>query len=133
MDETTKPTNGSKSKAGGETYPSKQKIYSEIASHADEIFQVLYDCLKSKNEGIAMGAAKVLINKLVPDIKSVELSGQNGQPIQFFINAGGGFIPTNIRVNATSTPSDNGGSTPLQDTGVAQTSTQDNNGNNRSS
>lgn len=35
----------------------------------------------SKNEGVALGAIKVMIAKNIPDLKAIELSGDDKQPL----------------------------------------------------
>ena len=59
-------------KRGGSAIPSKKKIYRRIAAHADEIIDHLLELTESKNENIKLGALKVLINKVIPDLKQVD-------------------------------------------------------------
>ena len=56
---------------------SKQALYSSISSYADEVIQRLVELTNSKNENVALGACKTLLNKTVPDVKSVELTQSN--------------------------------------------------------
>ena len=63
---------GSKGKGGGATVLSKQKIYAKIAMSSTEIVEGILKLSKSKNESVRLGALKVLINKIVPDLRSVE-------------------------------------------------------------
>lgn len=53
---------------------SKQALYSSISSHAKEVIKRLVELTQSKNENVALGACKVLLNKTLPDIKSVEVT-----------------------------------------------------------
>ncbi|NCN03882.1 MAG: hypothetical protein GW942_02295 [Candidatus Pacebacteria bacterium] len=53
---------------------SKQALYSSISSYADEVIQRLVELTKSKNENVALGACKTLLNKTLPDVKSVEIT-----------------------------------------------------------
>lgn len=53
---------------------SKQALYSSISSHAKEVIMRLMELTQSKNENVALGACKVLLNKTLPDIKSVEVT-----------------------------------------------------------
>lgn len=53
---------------------SKQALYSSISSHAKEVILRLVELTKSKNENVVLGACKVLLNKTLPDIKSVEVT-----------------------------------------------------------
>lgn len=56
---------------------SKQALYSSISSYADEVIQRLVELTKSKNENVALGACKILLNKILPDVKSVEVTQSN--------------------------------------------------------
>lgn len=56
---------------------SKQALYSSISSHAKEVIERLVDLSKSKNENVALGACKTLLNKTLPDVKSVEITQSN--------------------------------------------------------
>jgi hypothetical protein len=53
---------------------SKQALYSSISSHAKDVIVRLVELTQSKNENVALGACKVLLNKTLPDIKSVEVT-----------------------------------------------------------
>jgi len=53
---------------------SKQALYSSISSYADDVIQRLVELSKSKNENVALGACKTLLNKTLPDVKSVEVT-----------------------------------------------------------
>lgn len=56
---------------------SKQALYSSISSYANEVIQRLVELSKSKNENVALGACKTLLNKTLPDVKSVEVTQSN--------------------------------------------------------
>lgn len=56
---------------------SKQALYSSISSYADDVIQRLVELTKSKNENVALGACKTLLNKTLPDVKSVEVTQSN--------------------------------------------------------
>lgn len=60
---------------------SRTAIYNKIASKQEKILQTLFDLLDSKQEAVRMGAAKTLINKIVPDLKAEDITSQ-GQKIQ---------------------------------------------------
>lgn len=54
-------------KKGG--VPNKGSLYAVAAAHSKEAIETLYDLMKnSKNDGIRLGAAKALINKVLPDL-----------------------------------------------------------------
>ena len=49
-------------------------LYAVAAAHSKEAIKTLYDLMKnSNNEGIRLGAAKALLNKALPDLKSSEM------------------------------------------------------------
>jgi len=56
---------------------SKQALYSSVSSHAKEVIERLVELSKSKNENVALGACKTLLNKTLPDVKSVEVTQSN--------------------------------------------------------
>lgn len=110
--------------------PNQIAIYQRIAAHADELVEGLLQLTKSRNENIALGAYKCLINKILPDLRSTELHGGvnadgTTEPIRLFINTGQGFIPATVSVSSTSTPSTTSESTTIQSTGMAPESTKD--------
>lgn len=53
---------------------SKQALYSSISCHAKAVIKRLFELSQSKNENVALGACKTLLNKSLPDIKSVEVT-----------------------------------------------------------
>lgn len=53
---------------------SKQALYSSLSCYADDIIARLVKLSKSKNENVALGACKVMLNKTIPDIKSVKVT-----------------------------------------------------------
>jgi len=53
---------------------SKQALYSSISSYADDVIQRLVELSKSKNENVALGACKTLLNKTLPDVRSIEVT-----------------------------------------------------------
>ncbi|HEC66014.1 MAG TPA: hypothetical protein ENI23_12035 [bacterium] len=65
--------NGYKAKRGGSTIISKQKIYAKIAVRSEEIVDGLFDLTQSKNENIKLGSLRVLVNKILPDLRAIDL------------------------------------------------------------
>lgn len=63
---------GSEATRGGATIPSKQKIYAKIAGKSEDIIGGLLELTSSRNESIKLGALKILLNKILPDLKSIE-------------------------------------------------------------
>jgi hypothetical protein len=63
--------NSHEAKTGG--VPNKGSLYAVAAAHSKEAIETLYDLMKnSKNDGIRLGAAKALINKVLPDLKQTD-------------------------------------------------------------
>lgn len=56
---------------------SKQALYSMISGHVPSIVARLVKLSQSKNENVALGACKILLNKTLPDVKSVEVIQTN--------------------------------------------------------
>lgn len=109
-------------------------LYNKVVARQEKIFQAIDELIVSKNPSVRLGVIKILINKILPDLKSVELGGtidESGkrQPIQIFINRGSGFVPAFVDVQA---PSDSGDerSSPVQDISVAPASEKDDNSDN---
>lgn len=61
--------------------PSRIGNYQKIAARSDEIFAVLFEKLHSKNENVALGAANKLIDKILPDLRATELTGEDHGPL----------------------------------------------------
>ena len=68
------------SKSPGTT-PTKIANYQKIAVKSDKIINKLFELLDSHNENIALGAANKLIDKILPDLRATELTGENNGPI----------------------------------------------------
>ena len=114
--------------------PSQQGLYSKVAKYSDVlIYQAFKLALEGKQESTRLGAIKLLINKILPDLKQVEVNGgtDNGisQPIKLFINTGAGFIPANIQSPTSPAGSDPQGQPQVQDISMASESSEDNNSN----
>src|SRR6266571_3182887 len=83
-------------------------IYAKISSRYEEILNTLFECLQSKQELVRVSAAKTLLNKILPDLKSVEVGGAlqsdgTRRSIELFVNLGGGFVPPTITLPSPST------------------------------
>lgn len=65
--------------------PSRNKIYSRIASRADEIIDGLFLLATHNNENVRLGALKVLANKIVPDLKAVEMKDEKGNTLNVIV------------------------------------------------
>lgn len=85
-----KQTTNTEAKSGG-TKP-QIALYQKIASREEEIIETLFQRLKSRNESVSLGAAKILINKILPDLKTVEVTGKDGGPIKLNIITGADYV-----------------------------------------
>lgn len=72
-------------KLGGSKTQGRQGLYAKVAVFGDDIIKGMIELTKSKNEGIRLAAYRELMNKLLPDIKAVELTGENGEQLTFKI------------------------------------------------
>lgn len=54
----------------------RKAMYNMIAEHGEEIVYRLLAHLRSDNPAVSMGAAKTLINKIIPDLKSNDFEGE---------------------------------------------------------
>ncbi len=61
-------------KAGtGGTKKNKQGLYAMVEPHAKEVIEKLLHLMRNgDNSNVQMGAAKTLLNKMIPDLRSVE-------------------------------------------------------------
>lgn len=61
---------------------SKQVAYSKAASHFYEAFDTILDVMRtSGNPSDRMGAARTIINKVVPDLKATEFTDEDGKSL----------------------------------------------------
>lgn len=120
-------------KKGGN--PSRDILYAEAAKHAPRAIAVLVEIMeKGDNDNARMAAAKAILNKAIPDLKAMELSGKDGEQLSVLVklDMAGGYIPSMGSIVATSTAGYQR-STQVQDTGVAQESEKDDNSSNGNS
>jgi hypothetical protein len=122
-------TTTQKAKLPGAT-PSRGTLQSYIQNFTLEAIDCLVDIMhNSRNESLKMGAAKTLIDKSIPDIKAVEITGENGGPIKLNIISGADYVSALGASTATSTGSTPYGPAEIQSTDLAQASPQDNDSN----
>lgn len=55
---------------------SKAGLYSKVAAKQEKILRTLFDLLDHKNESVRLGAAKTLINKILPDLQAIQHKGE---------------------------------------------------------
>ena len=109
------------------TIPNKGSLQAYIQNFTLEAIDSIVEIMRtSRNENLKMGAAKVIIDKSIADLKAVEVGGTNGQPIKLTL-IGGADISEYIKSNASSTTSSTGGLTQIQSISVAQESKENNN------
>ena len=66
----------------GEATPGKGTLQSYVQNYTKEAIDKIVEIMRtSKNDALVMGAAKVIIDKSIPDLKSAELQGEGGGPI----------------------------------------------------
>lgn len=71
-------------KKGGN--PKRKMLYAEAAKHAPRAIEVLVDLMNNgDNDNVRMGAAKVILQKSIPDLKAIEVSGDEGRPLGVII------------------------------------------------
>lgn len=64
--------------------PSRDELYRKVANKASETIDVVYEILQSgggKTGAVRLGAAKLLLNKVLPDLRMTELTGDTQRPI----------------------------------------------------
>lgn len=74
--------------AKAKTYvtPTRDILYAEAAKYAPRAIEILAEIMeKGDNDNSRMGAAKTILAKAIPDLKSIELTGENNAPIQIRI------------------------------------------------
>ena len=72
----------SNQKRGGGV-PSRDALYRRIAGHANDCIDYLVGIMNGTVTAnpVRMGAAKILLNKVIPDIKVTELQGNMDKPL----------------------------------------------------
>lgn len=73
---------GNESKKIPHTTPTRQGLYAAAAVHAFEAIKVLSELMNSAdNDSVRVGAAKTLLAKAIPDLKALEISGDDVRPL----------------------------------------------------
>lgn len=113
----------------GESTPSKGTLQSYLQNFSKEAIDVLVEIMRtSRNENLKMGAAKVIIDKTIADLKAVEIGGVNGEPIKLNLITGADISQFTTLI-ASSEGSSSYGSSQVQGIGLAQAGEEDNNSN----
>lgn len=74
-----------KAKNGGARMPTRENLYARVANHVPDAIDKAVALLESKNEAIRLGAIKFLVDKALPDLKAVEMTGEDKGPLQIKI------------------------------------------------
>lgn len=114
-----------------EATPNKGTLQSYVQNFSIEAVDAIIEILRTtRNDALKMGAAKVIIDKSIPDLKAMEIGGVDGEPIKFFINTQSGFIPAGLSFNGASTASYITRLPEVQSVDMAQKSKKDNDSDN---
>jgi hypothetical protein len=127
-DESTTKTNEAGTNHGGGVI-SRDAAYRKTAAHFQEALDVWVELLNSRNDAIRLGAANKIIDKCLPDVKSVEITGENGGPIKLNLITGADYLSAVGKLIATPEASSTYGPAEVQSTNLASESPQDNNSN----
>lgn len=73
---------------------SRNEMYGRIAARSEEIIDTLFAALKDRNMAVRLGAAKTLINKIIPDLKAMEISGDKDAPLKIVLTKDGFKLST---------------------------------------
>lgn len=107
----------------------RQGLYAYASKYSQEAIDVMVDILRtSRNESLKLGAAKALLDKALPDLKAMEVTGENGEPIKFNVLAPASYFSAIGKLDASSTVSTAYGPATVQSTDLAQTGEENNNG-----
>lgn len=114
---------------GGKKTQSRPQLYQKFEPLADRAIEKLQTLLESRNESIAMGAVKIILERTVPAIKAIEITGENGGPIKLNIISGADYVSSIGNAATASETSTTYGPAEVQSTDLAQASPEDNNSN----
>ena len=68
------------------TIPNQGSLQAYLQNFTKEAIDGIVEILRTtRNENLRMGAAKIIIDKSIPDIKALEISGTDGRPIEIII------------------------------------------------
>lgn len=73
--------------------PNRGSLYNVVGRERKKILNTLFELLDSHNENVRLGAARTLLNKLLPDLKATDINAGGAEPIRLNIIKGNGFIP----------------------------------------
>lgn len=83
MEDTTLPEVTNPPKKAKPSQHSRKKLMEIARPHAEEALKVTVDLMyNAPNDSVRLGAAKTILNKVIPDLKAVEVSGEDGQNLE---------------------------------------------------
>lgn len=85
-------------KKGG-SVQSRSAIYNKLAVHSDRAIKELVKLLDSPNESIRLGAINKILDKVIPDVRSMELTGKDGE--SFTIKVISQFLYSHEQLNTS--------------------------------
>lgn len=95
-----KATNGQFTSTTKQGNKPRIDYYKKTQKYFNRALKVWVNNLKSKDAKLAQDSATRIINKILPDIKAVEVTGNEGEAIkQYQIILGNGFIPKQTGLN----------------------------------
>lgn len=65
---------------------SRKALMEMTRPYAEQALQITVDLMNnSANDSVRLGAAKTILNKVIPDLKAVELNGGDGEKLEFVL------------------------------------------------
>lgn len=65
--------------------PKRTNIYARVSKYSPRAIKRLVQLLESSNESVALGAVKVILDKVLPDLRTSEPRERNEEPIEIRI------------------------------------------------
>lgn len=65
--------------------PKRTNLYARVSKYAPRAIKKVAELLESKNESVALGAVKVILDKAIPDLKALEIDERDTNPIEIRI------------------------------------------------
>ncbi|MBU1067808.1 hypothetical protein KKE60_08480 [Patescibacteria group bacterium] len=65
--------------------PKRTNLYARVSKYAPKAIRRVVNLLDSKNESVALGAVKVILDKAIPDLKALEIDERDTSPIEIRI------------------------------------------------
>ena len=77
---TNKKKKSNEVKQRGSKY-NRQGLYAKLEPHVPRAVEALVELLESRNDAIRLGAIKTILDKCIPDVKAMEITGEDKGPI----------------------------------------------------